>query len=288
MLLCTQVSSTLQQCDNICSSLVGQGGTYTYLTLERQNISIPEDDLLRICDSTETILRNDTLLTTLPPNVTAINVCQSSLDEYYNGTVIRRVHVSSGALNISNDSCNHARSVCLADMYASGRLDSCNCSILSECVLNELGLFSSERLLEEKLNGLTSSLQSYSNLLDRTVRGVLIAEGKGPTCLGRYTNWLCRTKLPLLFTTGDGHLTRLKPCLEVCWDVIVECPFYLPAQYQHTIRDEDGPVQDQYAGTPVFSCPSLEWIDEFHMQSRYRMCASSPTAVKSYFLQNCL
>ena len=68
-----------------------------------------------------------------------------------------------------------------------------------------------------------------------------------------YRKWLCRTKLPILLPTSE-ELFALRPCLEVCWEVLVECPFFLPAQLQFSRRGRDF-QEEQYAGTPVFDCP---------------------------------
>ena len=96
-----------------------------------------------------------------------------------------------------------------------------------------------------------------------------------------YRKWLCRTKLPILLPTSE-ELFALRPCLEVCWEVLVECPFFLPAQLQFSRRGRDF-QEEQYAGTPVFDCPRVDSVMP-DPNSRYRVCATNPADLKDYNL----
>ena len=191
LFLCTRVApQSSSDCTAICNSLnVVQGGQYFYLTLEQTSSTTSANQLVlcsRSKDCDVPMPSNETTNVFDPPSSSRVlSDCQLSLDEYYNGTVIRQANATSD-IEVRIDSCSHACEVCKADMCAQN-ISMCTDPSVNDtevlgCTRKELGLFGSESELETVLSSLSGSLDNYMDLLDRTVRGVLITEDGVSKC----------------------------------------------------------------------------------------------------------
>ena len=64
--------------------------------------------------------------------------------------------------------------------------------------------------------------------------------------------------------TGSDELqyNDVKPCYDVCTNVLGNCPYYLPSSYQRNTSDNGGDnpyvtTEYVYGGYPAFACPGL-------------------------------
>ena len=172
-------------CAAICNSLndlLNHGDQYSYLTLEQTSSTTSTNQLI-LCNRSEDchvpMLSNETTNVFEPRNSSLLSACSMTLEEYYNGTVIRQANATNG-IEVWSNSCSHACEVCRADMCAQN-ISTCtessdNDTEVLDCTRKELGLFGSESELKEVLNSLSIRLDDYMDLLDRTVRGVLVTE----------------------------------------------------------------------------------------------------------------
>ena len=101
-----------------------------------------------------------------------------------------------------------------------------------------------------------------------------------PLSQENYKRWLCASKLTFVNSSGDadsnvsnissstfsspsndtfnleGNVTRMRPCLSVCHDVLQICPYYLPSRFQPKPNGSEDFFQVIYGGYPAFDCPS--------------------------------